>query len=221
MQEAIAQLVFPVISHGLRLKERLAGGDVPDIDSERAELKRRLTNPDAYRLSDFAGEESKNLTITRGGSQPYLGIKYALVAWLDEIFSEDPYWGNQWVERALESELYGSRIRAELFWEQAARAESRPGGDALEVYFLCVMLGFRGVKADQPEDLQNWVTTTQARIARSQGGEWPAPSELDPPINVPPLRGRDQVQRMVLVAGMVLLVFTPILTLLAFLSTRQ
>jgi type VI secretion system protein ImpK len=221
MQEGIAQLVFPVINHGLRLKERLMTGDVPDFDSERAELKRRLTNPDAYRFADFAGEESKNLTITRGGNQPYLGVKYALVAWLDEIFSDDPYWGNQWIERTLENELYGSRIRAELFWEQATRAETRPGSDALEVYFLCVMLGFRGVKADQPEELQNWVTTTQARIARSQGGDWPAPPEVDPPIHVPPLRGRDQIQKMVLVAGMLLLVITPLLTLFIFLNTQR
>jgi type VI secretion system protein ImpK len=99
-------------------------------------------------------------------------------------------------------------------WEQAKRAESRSGSDALEVFFLCVMLGFRGDLRDQPDKLQSWVSNTQARIAKSQGQDWPVPAELDPPSDVPPLRGREQLQRVVLTGGGVLLLLIPVVAFL-------
>lgn len=220
MQNAIASAVFPVLSHGIRLHERLKRGETPDFDAERAVLKGYLTNPEASRWTDFGGEgDSRSLSMTRRGDQ-FLGIRYALVSWLDEIFILDSPWGDLWNERKLETELYGTNIRAELFWEQARRAEGRPGIDALEVFFLCVMLGFRGDLVEQPQRLQEWAASVQARIARGQGQEWPMPPELDPPINVPPLHGREQVQRMVLIGGMLLLVVTLLVALFAVLLLR-
>ena len=219
MQEAIANLVFPVLNHGLRLKERLERGESPDFDRERAELMSYLTNPEAARIIDFGGErDAPSLTTTRRGSETFLGIRCALVCWLDEIFILDSPWGDRWNNQRLETELYGTNIRAELFWDQARRAFARP--DALEVFLLCVMLGFRGNLVEQPERLQEWVADVQARAVRNQGQEWPMPPELDPPINVPPLHGREQMQKMVLIAGMLLLVLTPLVTLFLFLNLR-
>ena len=218
MQEATADVVFPIINYGLDLKERLDRGETPDLDTERAELKRLLNAPQARRLEDFNSDDSR-LTITQAGSQTFFGIRYALVCWLDEIFIDSP-WRDQYYPKALEPELYGIRLRAEKFWQQATLAETKRGSDALEVFFLCVMLGFRGdptylspaqpgAESGTPEErLQRWATDMQNRIARTQGGDNPTPPELDPQTNVPPLHGRERFQKMVLIGGMLLLVLT-------------
>jgi hypothetical protein len=74
------------------------------------------------------------------------------------------------------------------------------------------MLGFRGELADQPEKVEAWASAALARISRSQGQEWVLPPELEPPINVPPLHGRDRMQKMVLFGGAFALVFILIAT---------
>jgi type VI secretion system protein ImpK len=51
-----------------------------------------------------------------------------------------------------------------MFWEQARLAEGRPHIDALEAYYLCVMLGFRGQYLGKPQDLQQWRQRVQARL---------------------------------------------------------
>src|SRR5258708_12526978 len=84
----------------------------------------------------------------------FQGIRYALVCWLDQIFTLDPQWAAKWQEEALEPEMYRSRLRAEQFWEQAKRAEARPSTDALEAYFLCPMLGFPAKNLTPPPHLR-------------------------------------------------------------------
>ena len=70
---------------------------------------------------------------------------------------------------------------------------------------------------EQPDRLAQWVSATQARLA-NDFKPWTAPPELEPPTFVPPLRGRDRLQRMVLACGFVFLLLVP---LLAFLLVRQ
>jgi type VI secretion system protein ImpK len=214
MQEEIANLVHPVFNYGLRLKERLEQGESPDLDTEQAALKGLLLSDlEARRLADFGGDsvDSRGISVSRlgdagrRGAEGFLGIRYALACWLDELFT-DSSWGRAWTEQTLETALYGTRLRADLFWEQARRAESRPGGDALEVFFLCVMLGFRGGLRNQPDKLQAWASAAQTRIARSQGQELSMPPEHEPLTFVPPRHGRERLQRMVLTATVFMLV---------------
>src|SRR5919201_4294814 len=102
MQEPIANLVLPVISHGIRLKEQLDRGESPDFDAERALLRGRLTDPEATRWADFGDlSDSRSLTVSRRGTDAFLGIRYALVSWLDEIFILDSPWSRLWNERKL------------------------------------------------------------------------------------------------------------------------
>jgi type VI secretion system protein ImpK len=220
MRDEIANLVYPVLDHGMGLKDRLERGLSPDFELEQMELKRLLgSEGDARRLSDYGGESviGHSVGVARSaqrGSDAFLGIRYALVCWLDELFVLDSAWSTEWNERKLEVALYGTNDRAWKFWEQARRAETQPGGDALEVFFLCVMLGFRGDLREDATKLQAWVAGTQIRVAKSQAQEWQVPPELQPPTNVPPLRGRDRLQRMVLIVGLVLLIVIPLTTFL-------
>jgi type VI secretion system protein ImpK len=207
MQEAIANFVYPVISQALRLKDRLEKGERPEFETERALLKSLLTKAEAQRFPDFAGD-SVNATATSMGrsTESFLGARFALVAWLDEIFSFDAVWGSRWTDRTFEREFHQTRDRAWLFWEQALKAEKRPGTDALEVFFLCVILGFRGELADKQEQLQNWVTATQTRVAKALNQAWSEPSFSEPETNVPPLLGRGRMRRMLLIGAAVVLV---------------
>jgi type VI secretion system protein ImpK len=214
MRDEIADLVHPVLMYGVDLKDRLDRGEDPNLESEQAQLKGLLlSESEARRHHDFGGEGDVAHSMVsivgatragdpgrRGGDQ-FLGIRYALACWLDELFILGSSWESEWNERKMEVALYGTNDRAWKVWEQAKKAESRSGTDALETFYLTVMMGFRGDLRDNVEKLRNWTSNTQARIFRGLGQEWPTPAELEPPINVPPLRGREQLQKIVLIAG--------------------
>jgi type VI secretion system protein ImpK len=222
MRDEIANTVYPVLLHGMDLRARLESGAMPDLNLEQLELKRLLGSElESRRFADYGGDSMAGASV--GGARPatggrsgetFLGIRYALTCWLDEIFILDSPWSTEWNERKLEAALYGTNDRAWKFWDQAKRAETQPGGDALEVFFLCVILGFRGDLREEPNRLEAWVAGTQIRVARSLGQEWTNPSELHPATNVPPLRGRERLRWMVLLAGAALLVLIPLTTLL-------
>jgi type IV/VI secretion system ImpK/VasF family protein len=221
MQEEVANLVHPILRYGLRLRERLEQGESPLLEVEQATLKGLLlTEGEARRLASFGGDAppaggpppgGPAAEDGRGGEQ-FLGARYALVCWLDELFTLGSPWAARWNERKLEAALYGTNDRAWRFWEQARAAETRAESDALEVSFLCVMLGFAGDLREQPDKLEAWAAAAQARLVQALGHEWAAPPELDPPTHVPPLRGQERLQRLVLVGGIALLLLLPVAT---------
>jgi type VI secretion system protein ImpK len=220
MREEVANLVYPVISYALDLKGRLDAGQTPNLETEQAALKGLLlTDIEAKRWMDFGGEmERDTLTMLERGAteeaapsvQKFLGIRYALVCWLDELFILYSSWSTDWNEHKLEVALYRSNERAWKFWDQAQRAETRAGSDALEAFFLCVMLGFRGELREEPDRFRTWVAASQGRIAHSHTQEGPHPPELEPPTHVPPLRAREKFQRMVLLGGALVLLLIPV-----------
>ena len=220
MQEDIADLVHPAIAHGLRLQERLDRGSMPDINVEQAIFKDfLLTETEASRWTDFGGEARRagsglgqpgTPNAGRGFPDQFLGIRYALVCWLDEMFTCDSPWGTQWNERKLEVELYGTNDRAWKFWEQAQRAQSRPGSNAFEAFFLCVMLGFRGNLRQDPEKLRTWIANAKHRLGNVEQMDWPYGCELESPTRVSPLRGQEKLRRMVVTAWITLLAAIPV-----------
>ena len=215
MQDTISSLVHPILAYGLDLKGRLDRGESPTIEIEQAALKGLLLSEvESRRYAAFGGDVEKVGDESRGrGSQTFLGIRYALTCWLDELFIVDSPWSKAWNERKLEVAFYGTNDRAWKFWVQARLAEGRPGIDALEVFFLCVMLGFRGELREEPERLRAWAAAAQTQVARGHGQKWPVPPELEPASNVPPLHGADRLRRFTVVAFVFLLVLIPVSTL--------
>jgi type VI secretion system protein ImpK len=217
MRDAIADLVFPVIQYGLHLKERLERGEEPILETEQVKLKGLLQSTvEARKHPDFGGDSwldgSAGAALTfsggdaarRGRGDGFLGVRYALACWLDELFTIDSPWEDQWKDRILEYALFGTRNRYESFWDQAERAKAR-SEDALEVFFLCVMLGFRGKLRDQPSELHKWITAVRNRLKERYDRDWPGPDGMDAPLHVPPRRGRERFQRLVVTAGVVTL----------------
>jgi len=214
MQDDLANLVFPVLTYGVELRERLLQGARPQLATEQATLKRLLGSEAGRRQQDFAGDAQSH-SRSGGKAGDFLGVRYALTCWLDELFVLDSPWEVEWAERTLEAALYRSNDRDWMFWEQARRTEGRPGSDALEGYFLCVMLGFRGQLRGQTANLHEWVNAAKVQLGKKQRRQPPKlPSQSDPTTNVPPLRGREQLQQMSRVASLALVLLVVIVVVL-------
>lgn len=219
MDAELATLVDEVIGYGLNLKKRQDNGEDVSFADAQAELKRRLkSEAESWLNEDYGGDRLSMSHSSPGGAarrlESFFGARYALVCWLDETFILDSPWGPQWKELSLEADLYGLRDRAWLFWEQAKRAEGRASSDALEVFYLCVMLGFRGDKRDKLDALRTWRELVKGRITRQLNQEYPLPPEREPPCNAPPRRGREKFKRMLVTAGVAALALIPAATFL-------
>src|SRR5579859_859982 len=108
MQDDIGNLVHPVIAYGLVLKDRLDSGAAPSLHAEQATLRSLLlTEPEAARWADFGGEPEGPAVGFKvqpaegeapAGSERFLGARYALVCWLDELFILNTSWESPWNE---------------------------------------------------------------------------------------------------------------------------
>lgn len=200
-----------VIAYGLELYNRVQQGSAVNLTREQNVLKDMLLCDASIGGGDDAKDRGyEGLVINRPAASNYLGVRYALVCWLDELFTVHSTWEKEWNEHKLEVELYGSNDRAWRFWEQAKLAQGRTDSSDLEAYYLCVMLGFRGSFIDSPEKLQAWSAATRQRLGNVVEPDWEVAGELPVPTRVPPLRGAGKLRQMALTAWVAVLVITPL-----------
>ena len=224
MREEIAALVLPVFRAGIDIKEglRLWPRDFQFSES-RTKLLGLLQEPVRHELrgevmGDVLSPEMLGSTAINARVDIFLGIRYALACWLDDIFILDSVWRDAWNENKMETTLFGGmNICAEKFWQQAQLAKTRTTRDALEVYYLCVMLGFRGELHGKPVELQKWRETVQAQIIGGEGRAYTPPPGLKIPPNVPILTGNQIMERWLFLVTAIGLAFIPVI---AWLITR-
>jgi len=219
VKNQIAKQFHQVVGYGLDLKERLERGERPPFDHENTQLRSLLWGGSEMRNDpDYAGEgggQDIRATGGRGDSNRFLGARYALTCWLDEIFITDSSYSQEFNERKLEVAIYGgSAERAWRFWEQAHMAEKRPGSDALEIYYWCVMLGFRGEYREKPDKLQSWAEGIRDRIRRAHKAELSLPADQGFTTFVPRLTGADRFGSMIKIAAAVALIAVPLIVVL-------
>jgi type VI secretion system protein ImpK len=209
MRDDLAKNVFPVLLHGLKLKDRLSRGERPNLALEQSTLKGLLGS--AHQSAPWgAGVDTHGST---DGTR-FLGVRYALTCWLDEIFIDSP-WRREWDENKLEQVLFQTNIRYSNFWAQARLAESTPGNsDAQEAFLFCVLLGFRGELGEHANELREWVTAARSRASKGLGRELSPLPEKTPESNVPMLLGIEGYRRMVKTFTLGMLVLVPIVTFL-------
>jgi len=83
--------------------------------------------------------------------------KYALVALIDETIG--------WESR-LELEFFDSNVAGEEFFNKLERErEAEARDEVLEVYYLCLMLGFEGKYVRAPERLQAYIKDFQKKLS--------------------------------------------------------
>ena len=217
MRDEIASLVHRVFSRGLHLTSRLRQQSYPDLGflaAEHASLLGQLSMAHQARgFPDYEGDPRPPVMAhypqTPDLAYPpnlFLGIRYALACWVDEVVMATQPWVDEWWrDRRLETTLYSPlNDRYLKFWEQAGLAEIRPDVDALEAMYLCVMLGFRGKYRDNPRELADWRARVEPRIRsalRGQEAEEPQARRLT--LHKGPLVGYRVFQRT-LAAGLVL-----------------
>ena len=78
----------------------------------------------------------------------------ALIYWIDEMLIMTDWEGQDWWNNnKLETEILDdSNDRYRFFYRDAREAAGLPDKSALEVYYLCVALGFRGLYRDPESD---------------------------------------------------------------------
>ena len=101
---------------------------------------------------------------------------YAFVAFLDEsvLTSNQPMFAG-WSGQPLQAEMFRDHMAGEMFFQRLdellGQQDSEDLADVLEVFQLCMLLGFRGkyIGGDQGS-LQGLISAVHAKIARIRGG---------------------------------------------------
>ncbi|MCA9174965.1 MAG: DotU family type IV/VI secretion system protein [Planctomycetales bacterium] len=189
MTPKLAQSVDPIFLHVLDLLDRIGDGQEPNASEEQIRIIALLDQAEAM----------------MGKSQQWELAKYALVSWTDEMLVDAEWQGRDWwSNNVLEVELFKTRLCNERFYVKAQEASHLEGRDALEVFYVCAVLGFRGLYRDAnlaamfteahglPADLQTWAKQISMSIRLGQGRPALARSGLEMH-GAPPLFTRERV----------------------------
>lgn len=168
MEPEFAVTVDPIFIAALRLESRIEEQENIIVADERATLIRKFEDADRK----------------FGKSEEWVLAKYALCAWIDERLIgsawKDSGW---WKDNCLEKKFFGTRDCKEEFFSKGIDAEKLANKNALEVFFIAVVLGFRGFYGDSdlsyarrisssqglPDTLEEWCRRVAKALHLKQG----------------------------------------------------
>lgn len=188
MTPKFAKAVDTVFLGVLDLLERIERNQSIMVSDERTRIQKKIDHAEAQ----------------LGATQDWHLAKYALVSWIDSMLIGAPWEGNNWWENnPLERTYFFDRNAYTQFYTKAREAAALPNKDALEVYYICVVMGFRGLYGDAqgtmlaeqmglPPRLDDWARQTAASIQLGQGRP---PIHERPKLGdgAPPLNGRSSL----------------------------
>jgi len=166
-----------------------------DAESFRSQIKQLLS-----------GSEQESRALGYASDDIALAL-YAVVAFLDEsvLNSAQPMFSS-WPSRPLQEEIFGGHVGGEVFFEHLrqllARQDSEDLADVLEVFQLCLLLGFQGrYSTGDRGELAALSSATADKILRIRGrfGEL-APGWALPVREVVP-KARDPAVRWLVVSA--------------------
>jgi type VI secretion system protein ImpK len=155
--------------------------EVADAKAFREQLLHALKTADQNARSRGYPEEDVRLAI------------FAIVAFLDEsILNLRLPVFEDWVRKPLQEELFGRHVAGEVFFENLqnilGRRDSPETADLLEVYSLCLLLGYLGrYSISSKSDLRALMGQTGDKIARIRNTgpeiapQWAVPAEAAVP----------------------------------------
>jgi type VI secretion system protein ImpK len=165
------QEVFTVI---MRLRSKRL--EIANAESFRAQIKQTLRAAEQDAVSRGYNPEDVRRAI------------FVIVAFLDEsILSSENRAFADWPRLPLQAELFGHQLAGEIVFQELqkilARQDSQPLADLLEVFYLCLLLGFQGrYAAGGRGDLLANMAAIKQKIECVRG----APSPLFPRGALPP-----------------------------------
>ncbi len=189
MSPKFAQAVDPVFLHVLDLYERIAQGGPTSARDEHVRINALL-------------DQAKAII---GSGPDWDRAKYAIVAWIDELLVDTPWDGREWwSNNVLEVQHFNSRLCFEQFFVRGQEASTMDRRDALEVFYICVVLGFRGLYREPqlaegliqthglPPDIDSWARQASMAIRLGQGRP-PLRGPQREIAGAPPLRSKPAV----------------------------
>jgi type VI secretion system protein ImpK len=133
---------------------------------------------------------------------------YAYVAFLDEsILNSGQPMFVAWPRQPLQEEIFGDHMAGQTFFarldELLGGGDSEDLADLLEVFLLCMLLGFKGRYGSGDDGgLRERISATRAKIDRIRGGASPlSPAAGLPPEERPVVHRDPWLSRMALTTG--------------------
>ena len=185
MSPEFAAAVDPAFTYVLSVMDQIESGRTPLPEDVHAQVRGRI-------------DQAENLL---GKRQDWELAKYAIIAWVDDLLIDAPWEGRSWWEQnRLEFQVFRTAEAFTGFYLRANQATELPQKDALEVFYVGVVLGFRGLYGDPsavshaadfglPATLEEWARRTSMSIQLGQG----RPRLLErghPGPGAPPLEGK-------------------------------
>ncbi len=113
--------------------------------------RQQISNADGFRrrMVEALAEVNREAVKRNYAKEHTIETDFAIVAFLDEVIltSHDPC-RNEWAQKPLQDELFNVSVAGELFFTRAEKLLSRQDSpelaDMLDVFYLCLLLGFEG-----------------------------------------------------------------------------
>lgn len=125
------------------------------------------------RVKDLLDDAEREALRTGVAPDNIQQAKFALVAFIDEtIISSSWSQKDRWVSKPLQLELYDQYDAGEAFFTRLEKLREQPkaNAEALEVYYLCMTLGFKGkYQLHEQERLRELIETTYEDLKRLPG----------------------------------------------------
>ena len=138
--------------------------------------RQQFQDPEEFRLRMKKTLDQVAATATRRGysRRSIEEATFAVVSFLDEAILTSPDVGADWVGKSLGEELFDQRSAGELFFKRLdslrTHRDSQDLGEILEVYELCLLLGYEGKYAGGAKgELQQLMSNLRERIERILG----------------------------------------------------
>ena len=208
----LALLLEEVMTVVCRLRGDKPVGSDPQAFRER--VKKWLSK--AAREAAEAGYSEE--TVTMAG--------YATIAFLDESVLNSPQpMFSEWPRRPLQEEIFGEFLGGEAFFQNLEHLLGQPDseelGDLIEVYSLCLGLGFQGRYATGGRsELDGYKRRARDKMVRIRGAWGDLSPSWSPPRVVEGSSGMDRITRWLAGSTAVVSLFFAVLWLAFFVILR-
>ena len=164
MTPKFAHAVDDVFVYVIDLLSRIERNEQPNHRDERSKIRELLDNAEV-RID--SREEAKL-------------VKYALVAWIDEALTQAEWNARkEWQAKTLENSYFKTDNAPVQFFVKAREAQEFVNKDALELFYICVMVGFRGIYSGPSggdtaiqngldASLDTWIEKTAAAVRENK-----------------------------------------------------